>query len=267
MSFGFLFDKLKFAAKKHLAASLQVYFLAQAKDVTDSLPEGPLLVIAPHPDDETLGCGALIRTYTSLGRAVRIIIVTDGSRASLPEPLAPSEIAAVRRKESLQAAKLLGVPSENVLFLPYPDSCVQENAAHIADDIASQLWLYQPALVVGPHGLDAHEDHRAVSCLLRKLQSEGKIPCPLFEYPLWFWPKEALRHLVSSALRQTHRKVSATAHLADKKQAVDAYVCQKSEEHWGHLEAYAIADRFRDYELFFEIVPNKEPPSSASHIL
>lgn len=257
MSHCFTVKSFKNIIKKHLTGCLQATFLKKATDVTESLPPGPLLVIAPHPDDETLGCAALIRHYRARGDLVRIVVVTDGSRAILPINLAPQEIAAMRRKESLLAAKILGLPAEEVLFLGYPDSEAEQNEARIADDIASQVWLYNPALIAAPHAIDAHKDHRVVARAIRALQKEGKITCSVFEYPMWFWPKGALQHFFSAALQKTHRKVDAKNHLTVKKQAIDAHACQKEEENWHQLEAFGIADNLRDAELYFDMSSEK----------
>lgn len=229
----------------------QYFFLNKAIDVTHDLPAGPLLVVAPHPDDETLGCAGVMRRYREQGHIVRIIIVTDGSGANLPFQPLPQEIAAMRRKESIHAANILGIPTEEVLFLAYPDGGAQEHLPRIAEDIASQIWLYQPALILAPHGIDAHVDHRAVANVMQLLKNDGKVTCPVLEYPMWFWPRGALTHLFSSALMRTHRKVSAKDYLVEKQQAIDAHACQKGEENWDQLEAYSIASNLRDDELFF----------------
>lgn len=251
-------DQLKLLIKKSLTRLLQFVFLKQAVDATETLPDGPLLVIAPHPDDETLGCAAIMRRYKTENRHVRIIIVTDGSHADLPGAPSPQDVAATRRKESIEAARLLGIPAEDILFLDYTDGQAAQSKERIADDIASQIWIYQPALIIGPHGIDSTSDHRAVADAVHSLQKNGKITCTVFEYPLWFWPKGALTHLFSTRLRKTHRKVRAKEFLPEKKQAIAAHACQKHEANWDQLEAYAIADNLHAYELFFDVTTEKE---------
>ncbi len=251
------YEILKSSVKKHLSFVLQSHFLKHATDITHDLPLGPLLIIAPHPDDETLGCSALIRHYHSKGLVVRIVVVTDGSKAQLPRNPAPQEIASIRRKESIHAAQILGLAAEDVLFLSYPDGEAEQNESRIADDIESQIWLYQPALIAAPHLIDAHADHRVVARILRALRQQGKVTCPIFEYPMWFWPKGAFKHLFSSDLMKTHKKVSAAEHLDLKKQAIDAHVCQKEEENWHRLEELGIAHNLRNAELYFEIPAEK----------
>lgn len=244
--------KIKLFLKKQISAICQLIFLDKAIDVTNTLPAGPLLVIAPHPDDETLGCAGVMKRFREQGHVVRIIIVTDGGSANLPGKPLRQEIAALRRRESINAANILGIPAEEVLFLAYPDGEAQEHLPRIADDIASQIWLYQPALILAPHGIDAHADHRAVANVMQLLKNDGKVTCPVLEYPMWFWPRGALTHLRSSALMKTHRKISVKDFLAQKQQAINAHECQKGEENWDQLEAYSIAANLREDELFFD---------------
>ena len=105
-----------------------------AKDGTERAARlsGPrLLVIAPHPDDETLGAGGAIAQARKDGWHVTVVVVTngDGFVESLREPGGPHPTGAAleqlgtrRAKESRRGADALGVPSADVIFLGYPDS-------------------------------------------------------------------------------------------------------------------------------------------------
>ena len=241
----------KLFIKMVITRACQNILLRQAKDVTTSLPQGCLMVIAPHPDDETLSCAGLMSHYKSRDLPIKIVVVTDGSAARLPNSPSPQEVAIMRRKESIQAANLLGIPAENLMFLAYPDGHANDHIEQITQDIESQIWLYQPALIVSPHGIDAHTDHRTVAQVVHTLKQKEHIKCPVWEYPMWFWPKGAIRHLLSKTLRATHIKVNVHNHLQIKQDAINAHECQKSEENWNQLEAYTIASNLRDEELFF----------------
>jgi LmbE family N-acetylglucosaminyl deacetylase len=94
-------------------------------------PDDRLLVLAPHPDDETLGTGGLIQEALSVGAAVRVVYLTYGDNDEWSfvvyrktpvigrGPVA--RMGEVRRKEALAACDSLGVRAENVVFLGYPD--------------------------------------------------------------------------------------------------------------------------------------------------
>ena len=97
-------------------------------------PGDRLLVLAPHPDDETIGAGGLIQAAVESGVPVRVAILTDGGSskdafADLRGPLGTSareavRLSAARRREALAAAAELGVPPGDVVFLGYPDSAM-----------------------------------------------------------------------------------------------------------------------------------------------
>jgi LmbE family N-acetylglucosaminyl deacetylase len=90
-----------------------------------------VIVFAPHPDDETLGCGGTIARKISEGYEVIIAIMTDGRYALLRvggscSPT-PDELVQIRRKEAEKATKILGVPSEKLLFFDFEDRKLREH--------------------------------------------------------------------------------------------------------------------------------------------
>jgi LmbE family N-acetylglucosaminyl deacetylase len=95
------------------------------------LPEGSLMIIAPHPDDETLATGGIIAEAVRDGREVRVVFVTLGD-AFIWSPLHSlggylhdgkgyRELGEIRMQEALEATRILGVPDGNVIFLGFPD--------------------------------------------------------------------------------------------------------------------------------------------------
>lgn len=137
-----------------------------------------LTVLAPHPDDEILGCFGLIRMAQQLGLEIEVHIVTDGERCfgALParEALALRE---ARQRESLEAAALLGYPAP--IFWGLGDSQLHEQTAVIERGL--QNHCRPDALCVAPWFHDGHPDHEAVAHGLR--QVAGAQQC-IF-YPVW----------------------------------------------------------------------------------
>lgn len=90
-----------------------------------------LLVISPHPDDETLGVGGLIAQARGRGDAVKVVFMTngDGFRRGVEKfngflPAGPADFLQygnLRQREALSALAVLGVKNEDVIFLGYPD--------------------------------------------------------------------------------------------------------------------------------------------------
>ena len=93
------------------------------------------LVVAPHPDDEVLGCGGTIIRIRRLGVPVAIVFLTDGE-ASHAGRVPPSELASIRRREATEAAEVLGVPAEQLTFLGFPDGALAEHGPALATRVA-----------------------------------------------------------------------------------------------------------------------------------
>ena len=125
-----------------------------------------MLVIAPHPDDETLGCGGLIAACVERGHRVHTIFVTDGG-ASHPNSRLWSRprLAACREAEAAEALRRLGAGNEPRTFLRLEDAAMPApgTSAHsqAVAAIAAILRTLAPRLIVLPWRRDPHCDHRA----------------------------------------------------------------------------------------------------------
>ena len=135
------------------------------------------LVIAPHPDDESVAVGALLQRVTATGGSVRIIFATDGENNPWPQrrhfrrwritAADRAEWAALRRDEVRQALGILGIDPSNALFAALPDyhlmTLARRNDDRLTAMIRSLLSEWQPTLVVTASSHDTHADHRAVA--------------------------------------------------------------------------------------------------------
>jgi hypothetical protein len=109
--------------------------LERAHDATDLVAGRSLLVLAPHPDDETLGCAGRIQRAVATGAAVTIVVATDGGRSHDLDPIERDELRALRRSELVAACACLGVPETDVITLDFADG----ELAHAADELAVEL--------------------------------------------------------------------------------------------------------------------------------
>ncbi len=115
-----------------------------------------ILIIAPHPDDEVLGCGGTIAKYASEGEKVYLCVVTK----AYPPEWSEDEIKE-RRNEVLRANKMLGIEKTYFLDLPtvtlvtFPQKQLHEAITQVTD-------VVQPEIVYIPHGGDVNRDHRLV---------------------------------------------------------------------------------------------------------
>jgi len=114
------------------------------------------LIIAPHPDDEVLGCGGVIRKLTNKGMTVIVLIMTRGKK----EKYSDEKILTVRN-EALKAHKILGVTETRFLDFPAPELDMVP-LAEISDAIYRIIKDYEVDTVFIPHRGDIHHDHKVV---------------------------------------------------------------------------------------------------------
>jgi len=116
-----------------------------------------VLVIAPHCDDEILGCGGIMAKYISQGSAVYVAIITNGNIGA-PE-IFPKEGTDKVRSEALQAHKILGV--EETFFLDFPAPRLDSVPAYkIAMELNKIINEHNITTLFIPHRGDIHKDHR-----------------------------------------------------------------------------------------------------------
>lgn len=145
-----------------------------------------LVVLAAHPDDETLGAGGVIARAVAEGVEVTVAIVTDGAG----DPSAPvgvrRPIAAVRAAEAGAAMAELGVA--DLRLLGFRDGAVREDRDEIAaavDEILAGAGARPDTLVVAPWPGDGHRDHRVLGEIVADAAPRAGLP--LWQYPIWMW--------------------------------------------------------------------------------
>ncbi len=231
-------------------------FAALAVEINPETGTAPLLVVAPHADDETLGCAAVMQRAVRAGRRVRVVIVSDGSRSVVSAAISPQRLAALREDEAVAAVGAFGLGREDVEFLGFPDSRLGDAQAAIAEALLARIVALAPAEIYVPYGIDGHRDHRAVAAAVELLLGGGKVACPVYEYPVWFWPWKALRHLAMPHRLLRLRRVSTAGCLESKRQAMLSYRSQMEnftgEPGAWFLEHRMLANFFKRNELFFE---------------
>lgn len=141
------------------------------------------LVIAPHPDDESLGCGGTMALLADRGTAVTTLTVTDGD-ATRGSDLPQEEIGRLRRAEAQRAAAVVDAESR---FLGLPDGDLAAHPHELTSGIRKALSEVEPDAVFAPWLLDHGSDHRAVSsALAAALDGTGDDPRPeVWGYEVW----------------------------------------------------------------------------------
>lgn len=130
-----------------------------------ALPEGPVLVVAAHPDDADIGCGGAMARLALEGRRVVLAVVTDGTEGG-EDPSVPDEVLRDRR-EAEQRAALAALGVSEVEFLRFPDGRLEPTLA-ARREITRIIRRYRPATVFAHdptahlfEGYINHPDHRA----------------------------------------------------------------------------------------------------------
>ncbi len=144
---------------------------------------GPALVIAPHPDDETIGAGTLISRLVRGRITVNVVIVTDGAASHAASPLWPkSRLVAARKRESRRALLRQGVTAGRVRFLGLADGSLSGQPKSCGRAVRQVVARYRHlGLIVGPADTDAHPDHRAIARVLVGCRS----PARRLSYQVW----------------------------------------------------------------------------------
>ncbi|MBA2415148.1 MAG: PIG-L family deacetylase [Geodermatophilaceae bacterium] len=146
-----------------------------------------VVLLAPHPDDEILGAGGLLRLLSARGATVEVVAITDGE-ASHPDSgsLTPERLAVLRRKESLAALGVLGLGAATVHRLGVGDGAVTGEERTVAAAIDALLaGASAGTWCVSTWDGDGHPDHEAVGRVARAVSHRYGVR--LLMYPIWTW--------------------------------------------------------------------------------
>ena len=132
-----------------------------------SFPESKeILVLAPHPDDEALGCAGTIMLLNQKGVSSTVVFITNGEKLyERPSPI----IGEKRREEGLKASEKLGCTEP--IFLNFPDGEVVRHIDRVYDNLFALIKEKKPDFIFSPSPIDYHEDHIATSRVVLKLLS------------------------------------------------------------------------------------------------
>jgi LmbE family N-acetylglucosaminyl deacetylase len=140
------------------------------------------LVIAPHPDDEAIGCGGIIAQNSAAGERLVVAFLSSGE-CGIPGVSAP-DAGRVREREAAAAADILGIA--DLFFLRLPDGRLEDHFVPAASALGGVLTAAVPNIIRIPHPQDGHADHSAVWPLLQESIRISNVPSPeILAYEIW----------------------------------------------------------------------------------
>jgi LmbE family N-acetylglucosaminyl deacetylase len=214
-------------------------------------PKGQkILVLAPHMDDEVIGCGGTLHKHIRNGAEVTVVYMTDGRYGRMDSPKVTeeekrkqdAEIIKIRKQEASRAMKILGV-KEGIFLDAEDDKLATTNGIH--HRLTQILDTIQPDLVYLPFFLEEHLDHRAVSQILLDATESTRLQFDCCGYEIW-----------TPLFPNCFVDISDTIEI--KKQALQEYQSQLADKDYIHtslgLSAYrsiALAAKRGYVEAFF----------------
>jgi LmbE family N-acetylglucosaminyl deacetylase len=207
-------------------------------------PTLPTLVLAPHPDDETLGAGALIATLRARGVPVTVVAATDGENAYDSPQDERFALARVREAEQQKALGVLGVPADAIHRLRLTDSGLHLCEAELTERL---MDLAQPGMhLIAPWSGDFHPDHEA--CARAAATVANAKGLQLTSYFFWTWHRGEDSLLTDLPVR---RFMPDNAALRAKEQALHCHRSQLAHDHFEPiLPARLLGPAYWPFEVF-----------------
>ncbi len=153
---------------------------------------GSVLVFAPHPDDEVIGCGGTLHQHSRNGAKVTVVYVTDGRLGSLrlrenaltgvEREAIQAELIQARKGEAAAAARILGMGE--LVFLDFPDGEIRLTRATVAR-VAEVMATRRPEVVYLPFPTDRQRDHVETARIFSAAVGEAANGCQVYAYEVW----------------------------------------------------------------------------------
>ena len=173
--------------RRAIAARLDRMLARRATPLRDDELVRRTLIVAPHPDDETLGCGGTIARLRSLDAPVTVAVAADGSR-SHRHLLAAEDLRERRAAELVAACAELGVGQGNVVRLGFEDGTLDTHRDDLERAIANLLAERDIERLFVPLRAERISDHVAVhDAGLAAARARSDRVVEVFEYPVWLW--------------------------------------------------------------------------------
>jgi LmbE family N-acetylglucosaminyl deacetylase len=171
------------------------------------------LILAPHPDDETLGAGALISHAASAGRLGGVVYLTDGTGS---HPAGTARVAVTRQAEACRALRILGGSGIETCWLGWRDAHPfgQDDGAFIraAGTLAALCRRWRIDAIAVSDRSESHCDHVAAHELVHAAARRICGRVDIFGYHIWSDPPQCARRIATSSMISGRRCQALRAH-------------------------------------------------------
>src|ERR1700690_960109 len=135
-----------------------------------------VIIVAPHPDDETLACGGTILKKIHDGYEVIVLVITDGRHAltannGIESDPSPEELKLIRKEELQKVVSILGVAPNNLFYLDFEDLTVEKNIPQIEKCVKEILCKLKPeeiSEIYFPCETSRHKDHQITGEIIQR---------------------------------------------------------------------------------------------------
>jgi LmbE family N-acetylglucosaminyl deacetylase len=214
---------------------------APVRPLSEPPPGARVLVLAPHPDDESVGPGGLVAAHAARGDEVSVLFLTNGVHGDPDGGHDPAGYIATRRAEADAACDVLGIGGARE-YWDYPDNMhiTPGDLTAVVGLLADVLRRATPDLIYAPHPGEGHKDHAVAAVSAARAHAMAESSAALYGYEVW------------SPIEAPDVVVDVSAHYATKRDAIRCYPSQLA--HTDILGAIEGLNRYRAI-----LLPDAEP--------
>jgi LmbE family N-acetylglucosaminyl deacetylase len=167
-----------------------------------------VLIVAPHPDDETLGCGGTFAKRIEAGFNVVVVVMTDGGNLFRLSPLriekdpTPQETSELRKNETRRSVQMLGGGRAEVRFFDYEDGRLAEFAGEAGSKLAKLMREAKPDEIWVTSEYEEHPDHIAACAVVRSARAQSGCCARLLRYITILRPGLALTEILDPRIQE-----------------------------------------------------------------
>lgn len=204
------------------------------------------LVLAPHPDDETIGCGGTIALHRAHGDEVHVLVLTDGARGLTAAEYAGQDYAQVRRRELDSACRELG--GAHVEWFGFPDRGLADHALEAEAKLLRAIEQVRPGRIYCTSPWEVSPDHTAAWRLTRRVLDRLPEKPELWGYEIWQF---LLPNVLVDITETWPRKDAALSQYASQRTPIDI---AEAAAHLSRLRAMTCPPSVQRAEAFFHLV-------------